>query len=92
MSEQTMCACGRPLHYSDSLLQEFVQRMVDELGENIRVTTRERTWLVPRHYLALHGLKAWELPGLGFPEATDHPTDPGSMSHPPAGAPEVKSG
>jgi hypothetical protein len=69
MNEQTMCACGRSLHYSDPLLQEFVQRMVDELGENIRVTTRDRTWLVPRHYLALHGLKAWELEKLGFPEA-----------------------
>jgi hypothetical protein len=87
MSEQTMCACGRPLHYRDPLLQEFVQRMVDELGENIRVTTRERTWLVPRHYLALHGLKAWELEKLGFPEVTDHPTD----MDPSAGTPEAKN-
>lgn len=66
-----MCACGRPLHYSDALLQGIVQRMVDKLGENIEVVVGGRKWLVPRHYIALHGLKAWELEKLGFPQVKD---------------------
>lgn len=71
MSEQTMCACGKRLHYTDPLKQEMVQRLVNELGESIPVMTRGRTWLVPRHFIALHGIKAWELEKLGFPEITD---------------------
>ena len=34
----------------------------------VPVVVDDRAWLVPRHYIALHGLKAWELPGLGFQE------------------------
>lgn len=63
-----MCACGKPLHYSDPVIQQMVQSYVDKLGENEPVTVGGRTWLVPRHYLALHGLNAWELPALGFEE------------------------
>lgn len=71
MSEQTMCACGKRLHYSDPMLQAMIQRFVDDLGENIRVQVRGRIWLVPRHFIALHGLKAWEIEKLGFPEVPD---------------------
>lgn len=66
------CACGRPLHYSDPHIQALVQDQVDELGENILISTRDRTWSVPRHYIALHGIKAWELETLGFPEVPCH--------------------
>lgn len=62
------CACGRPLHYSDSRIQALVQDQVDKLGEDILVSTRGRTWSVPRHYIALHGIKAAEIESLGFPE------------------------
>lgn len=66
-----MCACGKPLHYSNPETQRQVQSLVDELGATIRVRgSNGRVWLVPRHYLALHGLKARELPELGFPEVT----------------------
>jgi hypothetical protein len=64
----TTCHCGRPLHYTDPDLQQKVQTFVDELGEYIPVTTGGRTWLVQRHYIALHGFKASELPDLGFTE------------------------
>ncbi len=67
----SICACGRPLHYSDSRIQQMVERLIAEAGEEtVRVTIEGRTWLVPRHYIALHGLKAQELPSLGFPEVT----------------------
>ena len=66
-----MCACGKPLHYSDPFLQRMVQNLIDDLGENIQITVEGRTWLIPRHYLALHGLKAHEIPFLNFTEVKD---------------------
>jgi len=62
------CACGAPLHYEDDAARRFIEARAAELGENIVVTVGLRHWLVPRHYIALHGLKAQDLPGLGFPE------------------------
>jgi hypothetical protein len=48
--------------------------MVEELGPNVKVeVTGLGSWIVPRHFIALHGLKAQELPQLakqfGFAEA-----------------------
>ncbi len=63
-----LCHCGQPLHYNSPECQQQVRQLVDELGTHIRVTVGGRTWLVQRHYLALHGLKAVELPFLGFEE------------------------
>lgn len=68
MSEEKMCACGRPLHYSDPEIRRMVQEFVNELGEEVKVVVGNRSWMVPRHYIALHGLKAQELPTSGFPE------------------------
>ena len=66
------CACGQPLHYRDANGQRSVQELVDTLGPDVIIETRGRSWRVPRHYIALHGLKAWELPrlaaALGFDE------------------------
>jgi hypothetical protein len=63
------CACGRPLHYADPATERAVRRLVDQLGERTQVTTTDgSTFLVPRHYIALHGLAADQLPRLGFPE------------------------
>lgn len=58
-----MCACGRPLHYSDPNVRRHVERLIRMLGENARVRRMgdKRVWLVPRHYIALHGLKAEDL-------------------------------
>jgi hypothetical protein len=75
MSEETMCACGRPLHYNDSQLQRLVEEIAEREGETIRVTIGCRSWMVQRHYIALHGLKAWEVDEvaqkLGFAEVTE---------------------
>lgn len=66
MSEQ--CHCGQPLHYTDPKVEYLIRAMVKELGPTVPVTVEEHTWLVPRHWIALHGLKAEELPTLGFEE------------------------
>ena len=63
------CACGRPLHYSSPAVEQAMRQVVAQLGERTRVTTPDGTFLVPRHYVALHGLAADELPGHGFPRA-----------------------
>lgn len=71
------CPCGRPLHYADPDIQALVERMVTTQGADEAITVMtvpERTWMVPRHYLALHGLSADDLPRLaaelGFREVT----------------------
>lgn len=63
-----LCHCGRPLHYSDPTARRLVERLVADLGPDMEVVAGGRTWLVPRHYIALHGLRAAEIPELGFKE------------------------
>jgi hypothetical protein len=60
------CACGKPLHYKDPAQRKKVEALVKELGENIPVNVGSRTWLVPRHFIALHGLKSDELEWLPY--------------------------
>lgn len=71
-----MCACGRPLHYTDPRKQAQVESLIASLGIDVPVWVGDRCWLVQRHYLALHGLQSEELPtlavALGFPEAAKH--------------------
>lgn len=59
-----MCACGRPLHYTNVESRAYVERMVQRLGEHVLVTMPTESYLVPRHYIALHGIKATELSTL----------------------------
>lgn len=65
------CHCGRELHYSDPVIEAQVHELVQHFGVFINVTVGSRTWRVNRHYIALHGLKAEELPDLGFMEVTE---------------------
>ena len=58
------CDCGLPLHYSSSKSRRAVEDLVAELGPTVPVHTSQGSWLVPRHFIALHGLKAIELPEL----------------------------
>lgn len=60
------CACGKPLHYTNPATQATIEMLVELLGPDIQVTTPKGTWLVPRHYIALHGVKSSELPGLAI--------------------------
>lgn len=56
MSEEK-CPCGELLHYPHPPLREFVERMIDTFGPTQAVTRAGRTWVVPRHFTALHGLR-----------------------------------
>jgi hypothetical protein len=67
-SDQVLCHCGKPLHYSDPRIQAMVEELVQVKGQTIVVTIGKRSWRVQRHYIALHGIRGWELPGLGFEE------------------------
>jgi len=58
------CACGKPLHYTDAAAEAMVSRLVRELGEHIPVVVEGVRYKVQRHYIALHGLKAQDLPRL----------------------------
>ena len=61
-----LCHCGKPLHYSDPELEKQVDRLVAKLGEFIAVTVGNKTYNVPRHYIALHGINGADIAKLGF--------------------------
>jgi len=67
----TKCACGQPLHYKDPLVQLFVERQIEAHGEFIKVSYGARAWLVPRHFIALHGIKAADLGTSALPVFTE---------------------
>ncbi len=67
----TTCHCGRPLHYNDPGIELKMREMVRTQGPLIKVRVSGHTYLVPRHYIALHGIKGHEVPDLGFEETTD---------------------
>jgi hypothetical protein len=74
MIKTELCACGKPLHYRSPKLQAEVEKLIAANGSVIPVRIADRSdhlsgvWLVPRHYIALHGLIASELPKLKFPQ------------------------
>lgn len=64
-----LCHCGQPLHYPSPEMEAWVNKLIREHGPNEPVLGADgRVWSVPRHYLALHGVTAEELPHLGFEE------------------------
>ena len=67
MSEE-LCHCGLPLHYKSKRMENIMCRLVKEQGRLVPVTVGKRTWLVPRHYIALHGIKGDTIHTLGFAE------------------------
>ena len=58
------CACGRPLHYNDKNIQATIELQVAQHGPEVRVTVGDQSYMVQRHYIALHGLKAAEIESL----------------------------
>ena len=66
MNDPELCWCGKPLHYSSKEILAMVEKLIRELGPNVPVVCGDKTYLVPRHFIALHGLNGWELPLLGF--------------------------
>lgn len=68
MIQPTNCHCGRPLHYNDPKIEAQLKELTQQLGEYMQVTVAGRTFLVQRHYIALHGIKGKDLASLGFKE------------------------
>ena len=68
--EPGMCACGEPLHYSDLRIALEVTVLSNTLGLCIPIWLGEHAYLVPRHYIALHGIRAVDLPSSGFATVT----------------------
>lgn len=61
-----LCGCGEELHYTDPDIQRAVERLIAERGECvlINVVGDDRGVWVPRHYVALHRFKGYEVAGL----------------------------
>jgi hypothetical protein len=59
------------LHYETEAARAIVERLIRQHGAFVPVTVGMRTFRVPRHYIALHGLRASECARLGFEEITD---------------------
>lgn len=60
-----MCACGRPLHYTDPKIRYYVEKMVAELGPEVTISIAGfGAWKVPRHFIALHQIIGHQLPAL----------------------------
>jgi hypothetical protein len=58
------CACGKPLHYQNHELEGLIERMSARFGPEVVVEIGDKSYLVQRHYIALHGLKAKEAESL----------------------------
>jgi hypothetical protein len=63
-----LCHCGQPLHYASRELRRLVERTIAEHGVYAVVAAGGRSWLVPRHYIALHGVNVEDILHLGFKE------------------------
>ena len=66
------CCCGEE-HEWPAGVEAYIASILGEKGELCRVANRWGCWMVPRVYIAAHGLKSWELPSLaekyGWPQA-----------------------
>lgn len=63
-----MCHCGLPLHYQDKNIEAEMIKTVEEKGSHVPVIANGHTFMVPRHFIALHGIKARKLHLMGFEE------------------------
>jgi len=75
-----MCACGKPLHYSDPAKQAEVEEFIQLVKKpNVLVYVREggmlRYFIVQRHYIALHGLTGSDLLTGAVPGAIEVTTE-----------------
>lgn len=57
------CSCGE-VHELSAEAREFWASFIDGQPPEISVGTPAGSWMVPRIYIAAHGLKAAELPAL----------------------------
>lgn len=76
---EVLCHCGKPLHYTDEVVEAFTKDLIKTAGPTVKVSVGGRIWEVQRHYIALHGVRAAELPDLGFPEVEVAQDSPASQ-------------
>jgi hypothetical protein len=63
----TICSCGLDIDAhpnSNPATQAATQLIVEQRGEFIPVHVPGGDYMVPRHYIALHGIRAMEVPEL----------------------------
>lgn len=69
------CGCGKPLHYREDAIRDFVLGCIEDLGPMSNVTVSGLgSFKIPRHYIALHGpTRGSEWPALieqyGWPQS-----------------------
>jgi len=68
MEARMNCHCGRPLHYQSKKREAEVRHIVERFGEYITVEQDGKKYQVPRHWIALHGIKGKDISKLGFRE------------------------
>jgi hypothetical protein len=71
------CPCGVP-HELQPVVAEAFQRVTAGLPETVVMTARGRSWKIPRTYIAVHGVRAWELPELADRYGFEEVPRPGS--------------
>lgn len=60
--ESVNCACGLSLHYSDPEIERYMTWLTETKGEFQKITIPPYgSWMVQRHYIALHGISGPEL-------------------------------
>lgn len=67
------CACGRPLHYKDLVLQQVVEDNCARMGEHVTIHVERgenetHTFHVQRHFIVLHGIRSQDLMRYGLDE------------------------
>ena len=63
MNADLECPCGEVHELSASVRSQYEQ-VTSGKSATVKVETPEGCWLVPRIYIAVHGLKADELPAM----------------------------
>lgn len=83
---EELCACGKPLHYSDPRVRAEVERAIAAVGPTVDITCGAKSYRVQRHYLALHGIASADLERLAaagtvqkIPFAAPDPADPSTF-------------
>jgi len=63
-----MCHCGKKLHYADKKIEHMMMKFIKESGEFVIVfqVTTGKSYKVPRHFIALHGINERQLGEYGF--------------------------
>jgi hypothetical protein len=70
-----LCHCGHKLHFSNARQKRELEEVINRFGENITINYGIKKYLVPRTYIALHGIRDKDISKLGFKEITDNARD-----------------